>query len=92
MHAHGARAPRQRRDLHVRDRASSGRRINVADPANATPVPLGEGEMDFRPILEAARRHVEYYFYEQDPPFGDPTFDPFASAQVGLEYLDCFRY
>ena len=72
--------------LHIKDG------INVADPANATPVPMGQGEMDFRPILEAARRHVDYYFYEQDPPFGDPAFDPFASAQAGFTYLDCFRY
>ena len=50
--------------LHIKDG------ISVADPANATPVPVGQGEMDFRPILEAARRRVDYYFYEQDPPFG----------------------
>ena len=72
--------------LHIKDG------INVADPANATPVPMGQGEMDFAPILRAARRHVDYHFYEQDPPFGDPTFDPFASAAAGLEYLDCFKY
>ena len=65
--------------LHIKDG------INVADPANATPVPMGQGEMDFAPILRAARRHVDYYFYEQDPPFGDPAFDPFASAQAGLD-------
>jgi len=72
--------------LHIKDG------INVAAPANATPVPMGQGEMDFAPILRAARRYVDYYFYEQDPPFGDATFDPFASAQAGLTYLDCFRY
>ena len=31
--------------LHIKDG------INVADPANATPVPMGQGEMDFAPIL-----------------------------------------
>jgi len=72
--------------LHIKDG------INVADPANATPVPLGEGEMDFEPILEAAKGKVRYYVYEQDPPFGDPTFDPFASARAGLEYLDCVTF
>ena len=61
--------------LHVKDG------INVADPANATPVPMGEGEMVFEPILRAAEGHVKYYIYEQDPPFGDPSFDPFASAR-----------
>ena len=73
--------------LHIKDG------INVADPANATPVPMGQGEMDFR--ADPAR-----------PPGGtstttstsrtrrsaDPTFDPFASAQAGFTYLDCFRY
>jgi Xylose isomerase-like TIM barrel len=71
--------------LHVKDG------INVADPANATPVPMGQGEMVFEPILRAAKRHVRYYIYEQDPPFGDPTFDPFASAQAGFDYLSCVR-
>jgi sugar phosphate isomerase/epimerase len=72
--------------LHVKDG------INVADPANATPVPLGDGEMVFEPILRAAEGHVKYYIYEQDPPFGDPTFDPFASAQKGFDYLDSVRF
>jgi sugar phosphate isomerase/epimerase len=71
--------------LHVKDG------INVADPANATPVPMGQGEMVFEPILRAAEDHVRYYIYEQDPP-SDPAFDPFASAQAGLEYLDCVRF
>jgi sugar phosphate isomerase/epimerase len=72
--------------LHVKDG------INVADPANATPVPMGDGEMVFEPILAAAEDHVRYYIYEQDPPFGDPTFDPFASAQKGIDYLDCVTF
>jgi sugar phosphate isomerase/epimerase len=72
--------------LHVKDG------INVADPANATPVPMGQGEMVFEPILRAAEGHVKYYIYEQDPPFGDPTFDPFASAKAGFDYLDRVRF
>ena len=39
--------------LHIKDG------INVAAPANATPVPMGQGEMDFAPILagrQAPRR------------------------------------
>lgn len=71
--------------LHIKDG------INVADPANATPVPLGEGEMEFEPILRAAKGKVRYYIYEQDPPFDDPTFDPFASAQAGWDYLSTVR-
>ncbi len=72
--------------LHVKDG------INVAAPANATPVPIGQGEMVFEPILRAAEGHVKYYFYEQDPPFGDPSFDPFASAEAGFNYLDRVRF
>jgi sugar phosphate isomerase/epimerase len=72
--------------LHVKDG------INVADPANATPVPMGQGEMVFEPILRAAERHAKYYIYEQDPPFGDPSFDPFASAQAGFDYLDRVQF
>jgi sugar phosphate isomerase/epimerase len=72
--------------LHVKDG------INVADPANATPVPMGDGEMVFEPILRAAWGKVKYYIYEQDPPFGDPTFDPFASAQKGFDYLSSVRF
>ncbi len=72
--------------LHVKDG------INVAAPANATPVPMGEGEMVFEPILRAAEGHVKYYIYEQDPPFDDPSFDPFASAKAGFEYLDRVRF
>ena len=48
--------------------------------------------MVFEPILRAAEGHVKYYIYEQDPPFGDPTFDPFASAQAGFDYLDRVRF
>ena len=72
--------------LHVKDG------INVAAPANATPVPMGEGEMVFEPILRAAEGHVKYYIYEQDPPFGDPSFDPFESAEAGFDYLDRVRF
>lgn len=72
--------------LHVKDG------INVAAPANATPVPMGDGEMVFEPILRAAEGHVRYYIYEQDPPFGDPSFDPFASARKGFDYLDRVRF
>jgi sugar phosphate isomerase/epimerase len=73
--------------LHMKDG------IDVADPADATPVPMGEGEMDFEPILRAAEKaKVRYYVYEQDPPFDDPTFDPFASAQAGWDYLSNVRF
>jgi len=80
------RYPRRIKLLHMKDG------INVEDPANATPVPMGEGEMVFEPILRAAKGKVRLYVYEQDPPFGDPTFDPFASAQAGWDYLSNVRF
>jgi sugar phosphate isomerase/epimerase len=40
------------RTLHVKDG------INVADPVNATPVPMGQGEMVFEPILRAAQGKI----------------------------------
>ena len=77
--------PKRIKLLHIKDG------INVADPADATPVPLGEGEMDFDPIIRAAKKAgVRYYVYEQDPPFDEP-FDPFASAQAGWDYLSTVR-
>jgi sugar phosphate isomerase/epimerase len=73
--------------LHVKDG------INIAAPQNATAVPLGDGEMNFEPIIRAAKAaKIKLYYYEQDPPFGDPTFDPFASAQKGFTYLNCFKF
>lgn len=72
--------------LHVKDG------INVADPSNATPVPMGQGEIVFEPVLAAAEGKVRFYYYEQDPPFGDPTFDPFASARAGHDFLDCVSF
>ena len=72
--------------LHIKDA------VGIADPANATPVPVGEGEVDFEPILDAARGQVRYYVIEQDPPFGDPTYDPFASAETSFDALTCMRF
>jgi sugar phosphate isomerase/epimerase len=74
--------------LHMKDG------INVAAPANATPVGPGEGEIDFLPILQAAHGKIAQYIFEQDPPLfpPDPTFDPFEQAQLGWEFLSCVRY
>jgi len=30
---------------------------------------------------------VRYYVDERDPPFTDPTFDPFTPTQQGFDYL-----
>jgi sugar phosphate isomerase/epimerase len=79
------RYPKRIKLLHIKDGTG------VADPVDATPVPMGEGEMEFKPILRAAKKaNVRYYVYEQDPP-DDPTFDPFASAEAGWDYLSTVR-
>jgi sugar phosphate isomerase/epimerase len=69
--------------LHVKD----GVGVDAPDPA--VPVALGEGEVDLPSILRAGAGHVEQYIYEQDPPFGDPAYDPFAEAAKSLRYLQC---
>lgn len=73
--------------LHVKDG------INLT-AERATPVPMGEGDMVFEPILRAAERYVRYYIYEQDPPSfpPSPVVDPFPSAEAGFEYLDNVRF
>jgi sugar phosphate isomerase/epimerase len=53
---------------------------------------VGDGIIDFPSIFEAAGRSTKYYVVEHDPRFGDPTFDPFAAAQEGFDYLDCVTY
>jgi sugar phosphate isomerase/epimerase len=61
--------------LHVKDG------VDVAGPARATPVALGTGEIDFAPILRAARGRVRLYVVEQDPPRTGSPGDPFAGAR-----------
>jgi len=79
--------PKRIQLLHMKDG------VNVADPVDATPVPMGEGEMEFEPILRAAEKaKIRYYVYEQDPMFDDPNYDPFASAQAGWDYLSTVRF
>ncbi len=73
--------------LHVKDG------INLT-AERATPVPMGEGDIVFEPILRAAEPYVKLYIYEQDPPSfpPNPVVDPFPSAEAGFEYLDHVRF
>ncbi|MCZ2836690.1 sugar phosphate isomerase/epimerase family protein [Modestobacter sp. VKM Ac-2985] len=52
---------------------------------------VGRGSLDFPAIFDAAHR-VRYHVVEHDPRFGDPTFDPFEAAEVGLDYLTSVTY
>ncbi len=67
--------------FHVKDMRGSDRRIEI----------VGRGVIDF-PRIFAAAKNIRYYVVEHDPRFGDPTFDPFAAAQVGFDYLDDVRF
>ncbi len=62
--------------LHVKDMAPDGSITTV-----------GEGTIDFPSIFAAAGAVVRYYVDERDPPFTDPTFDPFTPTQQGFDYL-----
>jgi len=53
---------------------------------------VGQGIIDFPSIFRAAGGSTKYYVVEHDPRFGDPTFDPFAAAQQGFDYLDRVRF
>jgi sugar phosphate isomerase/epimerase len=53
---------------------------------------VGEGIIDFPEVFAAAKGPVRYYVVENDPRFGDPTFDPFEAAQKGFDYLDCVTF
>ncbi|GAB3315630.1 sugar phosphate isomerase/epimerase [Geodermatophilus aquaeductus] len=68
--------------FHVKDlNTELGNRIEI----------VGRGDIDFRSIFAAAGGGIRYYVVEHDPRFGDPTFDPFEAAEVGLAYLTCKR-
>jgi sugar phosphate isomerase/epimerase len=76
-----------------------GNRIQLFDVKDmaAGPFPgrieiVGEGIIDFPEIFAASRGPVRYYVVEHDPRFGDPTFDPFAAAEKGFDYLDCVTF
>ncbi|NTW38341.1 MAG: TIM barrel protein [Cellulomonadaceae bacterium] len=76
LHRYGNRI----RLLHVKDMAADGSITTV-----------GQGTIDFASIFAAAD-NIRYFVIERDPPFTDPTFDPFAPAQQGFDYLIHLRY
>ncbi len=50
---------------------------------------LGNGAVNFAPILAAAKNHVKYYYYEYDPvtPGQNGGFNPFTSADTSLSNM-----
>lgn len=67
--------------FHVKDMATDGSITTV-----------GEGTIDFPRIFAAAGNAVRYYVIERDPPFTDPTYDPFGPSLAGLQYLQTVRF
>lgn len=63
---------------------------DMADDGSITTV--GQGTIDFPSIFAAAGKGIKYYVIERDPPFTDPTYDPFGPSLAGLEYLQTVRF
>ena len=73
--------------FHVKDMAADGIRPNCGNPEQRT---LGQGAINFAPMLAAAKNKTKYYFAERDPVgIGGPTnFNPFnntADSAVALK-------
>jgi hypothetical protein len=73
--------------FHVKDMAADGIRPNCGNPEQRT---LGQGAINFAPMLQAAKNKTKYYFAERDPvAIGGPTnFNPFnntADSAVALK-------
>ncbi|GAA3707548.1 hypothetical protein GCM10022377_21700 [Zhihengliuella alba] len=66
--------------LHVKDGLLNG-------DERAIPTDVGEGELDWAPILDAAQGKVKYYIVERD---GAPATAEFA--QDSFDFLTCYTY
>ncbi len=65
--------------FHVKDMAADGIRPNCGNPEQRT---LGQGAINFAPMLASAKNETKYYFAERDPVgIGGPTnFNPFNNT------------
>ncbi|GIG29008.1 sugar phosphate isomerase/epimerase [Cellulomonas marina] len=66
--------------LHIKDGDLNG-------DARGIPSDVGEGEIDWAPILQAAQGKVKLYVVERDGAPADAEF-----ARDSLEFLTCFTY
>jgi sugar phosphate isomerase/epimerase len=48
---------------------------------------IGQGDVDWEAVFQAAQGHVRYYTIEQDPPV-----EPFSFAAESFEYVDCLVF
>jgi sugar phosphate isomerase/epimerase len=87
--AYLTRYPERYRMLHIKDfklipKPSFG---NNSEPK---PTELGRGSIDYKPIFAAAKKSgIEWYFVEQEPPFGD--MPAMQAIQVDYDYLHNLR-
>ena len=65
--------------FHVKDMAADGIRPNCGNPEQRV---LGQGAINFAPMLASAKNETKYYFAERDPvAIGGPTnFNPFNNT------------
>jgi sugar phosphate isomerase/epimerase len=70
--------------LHLKDRKAGFPTSFAMNAASAHFEPVGEGAIQWKPILDAAERlHVEHYFVEQDDTYGHPI----QSIRASYQYL-----
>jgi sugar phosphate isomerase/epimerase len=65
--------------LHVKDAI-----VNGTEWQQTT---IGQGDVDWAGVFEAAQGNVRLYIIEQDPPV-----EPFSFAAESFEYVDCLRF
>jgi hypothetical protein len=92
----GQRQPHKQVRSHPVRQVLQGRRGNGVKDLNPTLNNrieiVGRGNIDFPSIFAAAGGSTRYFVVENDPRFGDPTFNPFEAAQEGFAYLSCTSY
>ena len=81
------RAPARYRVIHVKDfPASTKVTTEMGGPNMPHPTQLGQGHIDYKPILAAARRAgVKHFFVEQDPPM--VGMSALEAAEIDYKYL-----
>jgi sugar phosphate isomerase/epimerase len=74
--------------MHVKDiRKGEARTFNPGTVEEEASVPLGTGEVNWPPVLEAARKHgVRHYYLEEEHP------NTVAQIQQSLRYLESIKF
>jgi len=73
--------------LHIKDFNNIGKPVTtLMEPDGPKPAELGRGQIDYKPIIAAARvARIEHFFVEQEPPFTEmPAME---AAKVDYEAL-----